>query len=648
MSATGLPILISKNCVRASQNASRLLSRKETVWLAHHVQQQCRSMFTSQCCSVLHRSFTTCTLQNTVRHLTGQRAIKLSNHSHRNTSKSATPTAKLFSSSKQLPTFRTQYSDCRLASRVPLGSRCLSSKDIPPSGDKSDTPQSQRANNQTGKEEEPIIIKPAGIKASKKEKTSLLAKTKETAVVQMLTDAKKSEEKPYRLRRKKVDYSKKHTENITISKMRAMLEYALKPSDLKDLRAMTRRTPYNTNLNEPPLQLYLRRDVEEKAIEVHGSKEALQREREKAKRKKDKYVKDRDAFDGQLPTEKEKPPSGFFAKREGHVVFSAICINAANFVCKVVAWMYSGSASMFSEAIHSLADTLNQCILAWGIYSGSKEANKDHPYGFTNMPYVSSLISGVAIFCVGAGLSVYHGIVGLIHPEPLESLFLSYCILAGALFTEGATLMIAADAIKKEALAKNMSFFQYVWRSRNPSVNVVLLEDAAAVLGVLVASSCMGLTSFTGNPMYDSLGCIAVGGILASVSAFLIYSNAQSLIWRSIPEEDLTKIAEMMVNDPVVRGVHDVKATVMGVGHDRFKAEIDFDGREVTRAYLDTQDLDALLQTLKKVQTPEQLETFMLSHGEKVIDLLGFHIDRIEKDIKKLNPEIRHVDLEVL
>lgn len=97
------------------------------------------------------------------------------------------------------------------------------------------------------------------------------------------------------------------------------------------------------------------------------------------------------------------------------------------------------------------------------------------------MKYVSSLISGVGIFCVGTGLSIYHGIHGLLFPAPLDSLFWAYFVLGGSLLSEGATLMIALHSIKKGAEEKKESLKQFVLEGQDPSVNVVLMEDFAAV-----------------------------------------------------------------------------------------------------------------------------------------------------------------------
>ncbi|TNM98970.1 hypothetical protein fugu_013534 [Takifugu bimaculatus] len=444
---------------------------------------------------------------------------------------------------------------------------------------------------------------------------------------------------------KKRDYGAKYTQNNFITAVRAMNEFCLKPSDLEQLRRIRRRSPHD---DTEAFTVFLRSDVEAKAIDVWGSQEALTRERNLRKEMEKEYqenifrnqqlLKEYKHFWGNT-----KPRSGkrtTFLQGPGKVVMVAICINGLNFFFKLLAWVYTGSASMFSEAIHSLADTCNQGLLALGISQSVRNPDPGHPYGFSNMRYIASLISGVGIFMMGAGLSWYHGIMGLLHPQPMESLLWAYCILAGSLVSEGATLLVAVNEIKKSARQHGISFYEYVMQSRDPSTNVVLLEDTAAVLGVIMAAGCMGLTSLTGNPYYDSLGSLGVGTLLGTVSAFLIYTNTEALLGRSIQAERVQKLTEFLENDPA--------ATDLGLSKVRFKAEVDFDGRVVTRSYLEKQDIDQILTEIQQVKTPEELENFMLKHGENIIDTLGAEVDRLEKGLKQRNPEVRHVDLEIL
>uniref|UniRef100_A0A8C5HCC5 Proton-coupled zinc antiporter SLC30A9, mitochondrial n=1 Tax=Gouania willdenowi TaxID=441366 RepID=A0A8C5HCC5_GOUWI len=453
---------------------------------------------------------------------------------------------------------------------------------------------------------------------------------------------------------KKREYGAKYTQNNFITAVRAMNEFCLKSSDLEQLRKIRRRSPHD---DTEAFTVFLRSDVEAKALDVWGSPEALVRERNLRKEVEREYQENifrnqqllkeyKDFWGNTKPRSSGKRTP--FLQGPGKVVMVAICINGLNFIFKLLAWVYTGSASMFSEAIHSLADTCNQALLALGISQSVRNPDAGHPYGFSNMRYIASLISGVGIFMMGAGLSWYHGVMGLLHPQPIESLLWAYCILAGSLVSEGATLLVAINEIKKSAKQHGLTFYEYVMQSRDPSTNVVLLEDAAAVLGVTLAAGCMGLTSLTGNPLYDSLGSLGVGTLLGAVSAFLIYTNTEALLGRSIQPERVQKLTEFLENDPAVRAVHDVKATDLGLSKVRFKAEVDFDGRVVTRSYLEKQDIDQILNDIQQVKTPEDLENFMLKHGENIIDTLGAEVDRLEKELKQRNPEVRHVDLEIL
>ncbi|CAL9707226.1 unnamed protein product [Knipowitschia caucasica] len=452
---------------------------------------------------------------------------------------------------------------------------------------------------------------------------------------------------------KKREYGAKYTQNNFITAVRAMNEFCLKPSDLDQLRKIRRRSPHD---DTEAFTVFLRSDVEAKALDVWGSVEALARERNLRSQVEREYEENifrnqqllkeyKDFWGNTKPRSGKRTP---FLQGPGKVVMVAICINGLNFFFKLLAWVYTGSASMFSEAIHSLADTCNQCLLALGISQSVRNPDAVHPYGFSNMRYIASLISGVGIFMMGAGLSWYHGIMGLLHPEPIESLLWAYCILAGSLVSEGATLLVAINEIRRSAHQQEVTFFDYVMESRDPSTNVVLLEDAAAVLGVIMAAGSMGLTSLTGNPTYDCLGSLGVGTLLGAVSAFLIYTNTEALLGRSIQPERLQKLTEFLESDPAVRGIHDVKATDIGLSKVRFKAEVDFDGRVVTRSYLEKQDIDQILNEIQQVKSTEELETFMLKHGENIIDTLGAEVDRLEKELKQRNPEVRHVDLEIL
>ncbi|KPJ01953.1 Zinc transporter 9 [Papilio xuthus] len=463
----------------------------------------------------------------------------------------------------------------------------------------------------------------------------------------------KEEIAPQVKKRLLIDFSASYTERNFITPMRAMTEYLLKQSDLESLPKVLRRSPYES---EPPITVHYRKDVEAKAIEVWGSREVL--EKELLRRELDRRRYEQDVFTvkrrlrnyrREMSDKRLKQAEELGLKtRSGRVVLTAIGINGCNFLFKLCAWFYTGSHSLFSECIHSLADTVNQLILAYGIHKSVQIADPDHPYGYTNMRYVSSLISGVGIFCVGSGLSFYHGVVGILDPQPLHDFFWAYFVLGGAVVSEGATLMVALSAIRKGAKEANMSLREYVLRSSDPSVNVVLLEDTAAVAGVVVAASCMAVSQYTGNPLFDAVGSILVGTILGGVASFIILSNVGALVGRSIPQEQLDEINSVLERDFMIRAIHDVKGIDIGSNLIRYKAEVDFDGRALTRSYLEKHDLNALLEDIRKIETIDNVEAFLLKHGENIVDMLGGEIDRIELKLRKKFPQIRHCDLEIL
>lgn len=207
---------------------------------------------------------------------------------------------------------------------------------------------------------------------------------------------------------------------------------------------------------------------------------------------------------------------------------------------------------------------------------------------------------------------------------------------------------MAVNKIRNSAKSSNMSFKDYIFRGHDPCVNVVLTEDAAAVASVGIAATCMGLSTFTGSPIPDAVGSLLVGSVLGGVASFIIYTNVAALVGRSIPEEHINKINAELESDVMIRAIHDVKGIDMGNSLVRYKAEMDFDGRELTRSYLDKQDLNELLKEVKSFQTIDELELFLLKHGENIVDLMGGEIDRIEMKLRKKFPEIRHCDLEIL
>lgn len=362
--------------------------------------------------------------------------------------------------------------------------------------------------------------------------------------------------------------------------------------------------------------------------------------REEQKKSQDlwKYLRD----------EPRKPPD--LMKSSIRVVWGAVIINAINFSVKTVAWLYTGSHSMFAESVHSLADTANQLILAVGIRKSLQSPTADHPYGYHPMRYIAPLISGVGIFCVGCGLSIYHGFEALHSGEPtiFNSHMWAYGILLFSFISESTTLYMAVGAIREGAKNSKLQIRDYIARNSDPGVIVVLLEDMAAVLGIGIAAGCMGLSTLFDTHVFDACGSLIIGSLLGGVATFIIKKNTVALVGKSVPRDALNNMNRIIEKDILIRAIHDVKAMDLGNGVVRYKAEVDVDGRELAKKYLEKVDLKMLLEDIKEIKSEREAEAFILAHGEGVIDMLGAEVDRIEKELRKNHPKVKHVDLEVL
>ncbi|CAF3185154.1 unnamed protein product [Rotaria sp. Silwood2] len=272
------------------------------------------------------------------------------------------------------------------------------------------------------------------------------------------------------------DVPESYTDNKLITAVRAMHEYLLSPSALETLQQYKTRSPYTDVADiSRMLTVYRRGDVEKRAYEVWGSPENLKKEkikRAKALQNEDEakfslkksireyqqrlILLENASFDNRKSVKKNILTTG-----SGKVVIAAVLVNATNAVVKTIGWLFTGSASLFSEAVHSIADTCNQLILTFGLWQSIKKPNPEHPYGYSNMTYISSLISGVGIFCFGTGLAWYHGILVLLHPQEMESIVWGLTLLSGSLISEGATLYMAVNEIRASAKETGMKFWEY-------------------------------------------------------------------------------------------------------------------------------------------------------------------------------------------
>jgi len=335
------------------------------------------------------------------------------------------------------------------------------------------------------------------------------------------------------------------------------------------------------------------------------------------------------------------------ASGSAKAVYVAIGANSVITVAKLGAFFFTGSGSMLSEGIHSFADVLNQTLLAMGIAKAKKGADEDHPYGYGRDAFVWALISAVGIFFLGCGFTLYHGMHSLLHPELVEinDINVALGVLAFSFLLEGWTLMFAYREVKRSAALIGMSFSAYIQKGPDPMAVAVLLEDAAAVIGVTLAGSCIGMYVLTGDPIWDAVGSLVIALLLGVVAVFLVIKNRRALLGQAVTAEIRKDILDIFTHDDAVEGVYDVKATVMSTESFRFKAEIDFDGAKIAEHWLANQDRDKIFKDATASRAAFDL--FLLTYGEAITTAVGEEIDRIEQKIRQAIPNAKHVDLEV-
>ncbi|GKV26728.1 hypothetical protein SLEP1_g35976 [Rubroshorea leprosula] len=330
-------------------------------------------------------------------------------------------------------------------------------------------------------------------------------------------------------------------------------------------------------------------------------------------------------------------------------VTTALWCNFLVFSLKFGVWWTTSSHVMLAEVVHSVADFANQALLAYGLNSSRRAPDALHPYGYSKERFVWSLISAVGIFCLGSGATIVHGVQNLWSSQPPANIQYAALVIGGSFLIEGASLIVAIQAVKKGAAAEGMKVRDYIWRGHDPTAVAVMTEDSAAVTGLAIAAASLVAVKTTGNPIYDPVGSIIVGNLLGMVAVFLIQRNRHALIGRAMDDHDMRKVLHLLKNDPVVDAVYDCKSEVIGPGFFRFKAEIDFNGVVVVQNYLSRTGREEWAKQFREAAKEKDdcaLLKIMSNYGEEVVTALGSEVDRLEKEIQDLVPGIRHVDIE--
>jgi len=235
-------------------------------------------------------------------------------------------------------------------------------------------------------------------------------------------------------------------------------------------------------------------------------------------------------------------------------IVAALLANAGIALAKFVGYLITGSSSMLAEAVHSVADTSNQGLLLLGRKRAQRQATQEHPFGYGRDRYFYSFVVALLLFSLGSVFALYEGVHKLQSHDPLSSPLVAIGILIVAIVLEGVSFRTAIR--ESQPLKGGDSWWQFIRQSKSPELPVVLLEDAGALIGLLLAFCGIGLSVLIGDPIWDGFGTIGIGVLLGVIAIILIIETKSLLIGEGSDSDELNRICGAMVGPGVDRVIH--------------------------------------------------------------------------------------------
>jgi len=278
------------------------------------------------------------------------------------------------------------------------------------------------------------------------------------------------------------------------------------------------------------------------------------------------------------------------------VIIAALIGNALISVTKFVAAAITGSSAMMSEGIHSLVDTGNQVLLLYGMKRAAKPPDADFPFGYGKEIYFWSFIVAILIFALGGGISIYEGVQHIQHPEPISNPLINYIVLGLAMVFEGAAWYFAFREFNR--VKGRWGYLEAIQRAKDPSIFVVLFEDSAAMLGLIVAFVGVWLTQATGILVFDGIASVIIGFILVGTAIWLAYETKGLLIGESANQSVIRGIRSALETKSNIQHVNEI--LTMHMGPDFILANISVDFADNIKAQQVEEDIAAIDRVIKQ------------------------------------------------
>jgi cation diffusion facilitator family transporter len=247
-------------------------------------------------------------------------------------------------------------------------------------------------------------------------------------------------------------------------------------------------------------------------------------------------------------------------------VLVAVGINLAISVAKGIAAALTGSAALWAETLHSVADTGNEVLLFVGVRRSDRPADARHPFGYGQERWFWAFLAALGIFVVGGVLSIIEGIRSLLDPAPLESLAVGVAVLVVSIVLEAISWRTARNQLRAEARARHRSMAEQLRLASDPTAITVFLEDTAAIVGLLLALAALGLHAWTGSAVWDAGASMLIGLLLIGVAYLVARRSKGLLIDQSAPEDVVDRLRERIGGEDWVDEIVSLTAVYVGPG----------------------------------------------------------------------------------
>ena len=273
-------------------------------------------------------------------------------------------------------------------------------------------------------------------------------------------------------------------------------------------------------------------------------------------------------------------------------IWIAFGANLGIAVAKFGAAAITGSSAMLTEGVHSVVDSTNQLLLLWGRHAARRPADEFHPFGYGRELYFWSFVVAVLVFALGAGVSIYEGIIHIADPEPAVSPIIAYGVLIVAFLLEGGSTW---EAFKEFKEAKGqLGWVKAIQQSKDPTGFIVLLENGAAMFGIIAAAVGLGISQLTGDPRYDGMASVVIGAILGITAVFLAYESKALLIGEAADPELVAAIHALVLEKDGVVSIGEILTVHSAPDQIIAMLSVDFDdqisAREVERLVCQIED----------------------------------------------------------